>query len=119
MHPGGICMSCHSTNREAPKFVVAGTVYPTLHEPDDCNGQNGTTGVTVVITDANGKQLPPIPVNEVGNFHYAGTIAIPFNAKVVARGKENRMAASQTIGECNACHTKDGLNSAPGRITAP
>jgi hypothetical protein len=119
MHPGGVCLSCHATDVNAPKLAVAGTVYPTLHELVDCNGRDGTSGIAVIITDATGQELPPIPVNEVGNFRYEGVIAAPFQAKVVSNGKENRMSAAQTIGECNGCHTKDGANGAPGRILAP
>jgi hypothetical protein len=128
MHPGGTCLTCHSNSPEAPKFSLAGTVYPTAHEPDDCNGFNGfnglngfggSSGVTVVITDAMGKELPPVPVNEVGNFHYQDRIAAPFRVKVVASGKETVMSASPENGECNSCHTRSGANSAPGRIVAP
>lgn len=119
MHPGGTCLACHATNRDAPKYAVAGTVYPTYHEPDDCNGINGIAGTTVVITDANGKQLPAIQVNGVGNFHYQGNIAAPFHVKVVAGGQERAMSASPPTGDCNSCHTTDGANSAPGRILAP
>jgi hypothetical protein len=119
MHPGGACLTCHAINRNAPTYLVAGTVYPTSHEPDDCNGSNGTKGITVVITDSGGKQLPPLPVNDVGNFSYAGTIAGPFHVKVVANGKENQMSAAPATGDCNSCHTRDGANSAPGRILAP
>lgn len=119
MHPGGACLACHATNREAPKYAIGGTVYPTSHEPDDCNGASGSLGITVVITDAMGKQLPPIPVNGVGNFYFAGIVASPFHVKVVSSGKENQMSASPATGDCNSCHTRDGANSAPGRILAP
>jgi cytochrome c553 len=119
MHPGNACITCHATNRSAPKYVVAGTVYPTAHEPNDCNGVNGTSTVTVVITDATGKQLAPIPVNNVGNFYYAGTIASPFHVKVASMGRESAMMESPATGDCNSCHTEQGANSAPGRIMVP
>ena len=119
MHPGGTCLACHTLDRHAPKYAVAGTVYPTSREPDDCNGQSGETGITVVITDASGKQLPPIPVNGVGNFYYEGTIAGPYQVKVVSNGRETKMSAAPASGDCNSCHTRDGTNSAPGRILAP
>src|SRR5205814_8531152 len=46
--PGGACISCHAmSGGEAPAFKIAGTVYSTVREPDDCNGVNGTaTGTT-------------------------------------------------------------------------
>jgi hypothetical protein len=33
--------------------------------------------------------------------------------------KERAMVAAQTTGICNSCHTQDGTNLAPGRITVP
>ena len=39
MHPGEACIACHTTDH-GPKFAAAGTVFPTSHEPDDCNGSN-------------------------------------------------------------------------------
>jgi hypothetical protein len=119
MHPGRVCITCHATEREAPKFSLAGTVYPTSHEPDECNGRSGSSGITIVVTDGTGKQLRPISVNEVGNFHFDGPVATPFHVKVVFNGKENAMSASPPNGDCNSCHTQNGANSAPGRILAP
>jgi hypothetical protein len=114
MHPGVACIACHDANF-GPSFSVAGTVYPTGHEPDDCNG---ASGITVVITDAKGQTFK-IPTNSVGNFYSQANIATPYNAKVVSAKGERAMVASQTSGDCNSCHTQDGTNSAPGRITAP
>ncbi len=117
MEPGMACISCHkSAGGEAPQFTIAGTLYPTAHEPDLCNGQNGTTaGAAVVITDASGKTVSLTP-NSAGNFSYTGAVATPFRAKVTYMGRERDMAAAQTSGDCNACHTQNGTMSAPGRI---
>ncbi len=41
--PGEACIACHSSGG-GPRFTIAGTLYPTAHEPDDCNGANGSTG---------------------------------------------------------------------------
>lgn len=117
MHPGGACITCHTTQPDAPTFVIAGTVYPSAHEPDDCNGVVGTD-TTVVITDANGK-VTSLQVNAVGNFYAPGPITLPFNAKVVKNGQERAMSAMQTTGNCNSCHTETGANAAPGRIVSP
>jgi hypothetical protein len=119
MHPGRACITCHSREGEAPRFSIGGTVFPTAHEPDDCNGSNGSAGAPrVVITDARGAVLE-LAVNSAGNFFHEGTIALPFSAKVVAGGKERAMSKKQTTGDCNSCHTVDGANDAPGRIMAP
>lgn len=117
MHPGVACIACHDQNPQAPPFEIAGTVFPTAHEPDDCNG-GGTAGAQIVITDANGK-ITKIPVNSVGNFYTQTAIALPYRAKVVVGTTERAMVASQKSGDCNSCHTEAGTNSAPGRIVLP
>jgi mono/diheme cytochrome c family protein len=48
-----------------------------------------------------------------------GTVRQPFTAKVVVGGKERVMVGPQTLGDCNACHTQNGLQGAPGRIIVP
>lgn len=122
MYPGKACISCHSTVPGAPTFQVAGTIYPTLHEPDSCNGTGGGgTAISVEITGADGVVVP-ITVNSVGNFNYrsrTSTIKLPYTAVVKQGGKTRAMKASQMNGDCNACHTQDGGSGAPGRIMAP
>ena len=115
MKPGGACITCHSM-QGGPTYVVAGTVYPTAHEPNDCNGVNGAT--SVVVTDKNGT-VTTIAVNTVGNFSARNNIAAPFTVKVVSGGKERAMIGSVTAGDCNTCHTVAGVNGAPGRIMSP
>jgi hypothetical protein len=119
MHPGRACVSCHDDNG-GPPFWIGGTVYPTAHEPDDCNGSNGTKpAMQVIITDANNKTFT-LDVNAAGNFYSRdATIKFPIHAKVSANGKERAMTATQTTGDCNTCHTVNGTKDAPGRIMAP
>lgn len=113
MRPGEACPTCHSS------FNLAGTLYPTGHEPTDCDGVDGlTSSVTVVVTDASGTAHILYP-NAVGNFFTEMTFTPPFTAKVVANGKERSMLTPQTSGSCNTCHTQTGANGAPGRITLP
>ncbi|HEY8924488.1 MAG TPA: hypothetical protein VIU64_08910 [Polyangia bacterium] len=120
MDPGRACISCHaSTGGEAPNFAIAGTLYPTGHEPDLCDGTDGSTaGAKVVITDAQGKVITLTP-NAAGNFTYRGGVTMPFQAAVTYMGRERRMASSPPNGDCNACHTANGAMSAPGRIVLP
>jgi mono/diheme cytochrome c family protein len=120
MEPGQACISCHaSTGGEAPRFVIAGTLYPTGHEPNNCNGVNGSAGATVVVTGGNGTSVTLKP-NSVGNFYSSTTLAPPYVAKVVsASGSERVMSSAVSTGDCNSCHTQTGANSAPGRITLP
>lgn len=121
MEPGQACIGCHtSRGREAPTFVVAGTLYPTGHEPDNCNGASGTTSnAKIVVTGSNGTSLTLIP-NGVGNFYSTTSLPAPYQAKVVnAAGVERVMASAVPTGDCNSCHTQTGANGAPGRITLP
>ena len=57
MHPGGACISCHSMGGDGPAYAIAGTVFPSAHEPDDCNGASTSSSgaLSVLITEANGK----------------------------------------------------------------
>jgi hypothetical protein len=119
MEPGMACVNCHaSSGGEAPTFTIAGTLYPTAHEPNLCNGANGTDGAQVVITGANGVSTTLTP-NNAGNFYYTGAVAKPFRAKVIYMGRERDMASAQTSGDCNSCHTQNGAMAAPGRIILP
>jgi hypothetical protein len=117
MDPGMACISCHSRG-EGPRFAIAGTVYPTAHEPDNCNGASGSKGIEVVITGADGKSITLTP-NAVGNFSSSGQVATPYQAKLVYMGRERLMVAAQTSGDCNSCHTQSGANAAPGRLVLP
>jgi hypothetical protein len=111
---------------EGPRYVIAGTLYPTAHEPDLCDGVSstgGTQGAEVVIIGASGQMLTLTP-NSAGNFFYSGTLAEPYQAKVVYQGRERAMIEAQTSGDCNNCHTQEGAMpsgplKAPGRILLP
>lgn len=110
MRPGVSCRGCHS-------YVIAGTVYPTLHEPTNCNGTNASS-LRVIITGANGATLTLTP-NSAGNFFSNTSVATPFTARVMSSAGTRMMGPSQTSGDCNSCHTQNGANGAPGRIMAP
>ena len=120
MHPGEACIACHTVD-DGPRFAAAGTVFPTLHEPDDCDGADLSGLAVVDIVDSNGVETK-IPVDSVGNFHaYADQVTItpPFSAAVVQGTQMRIMTEHQTVGDCNSCHTVQGANGAPGRIMAP
>jgi uncharacterized membrane protein len=119
MYPGRACINCHGSSGEAPKFVIAGTLYPTGHEPDNCNGANGTNGAKIVVTGNNGTSITLVP-NAAGNFYTSTALPPPYKAKVVnAAGVERVMSSTAPTGDCNSCHTQTGANLAPGRITMP
>jgi hypothetical protein len=116
MHPGRACIDCHTSKHKGPSLTVAGTVYPTTHEPDDCDGTS--SGISVIITDAGGHTVTLQP-NSVGNFRSSTALQMPYTAKVVNGSRTRSMLTPQTTGDCNSCHTQNGANSAPGRIVAP
>jgi hypothetical protein len=124
MHPGAACNACHSVNG-GPNLRVAGTVYPTLHEPVDCIGSAPPPQITVTVTDSR----RPIPrtltmqVNASGNFSTNALplqrLTLPLKASISDGVKTRAMQGSVNSGDCNSCHTQNGANGAPGRIMAP
>jgi hypothetical protein len=120
MTPGRACIACHSgpVGDEGPRFLFLGTVYPTAHEPDDCNGVGG---VQIEITDANGV-VQTVTARSSGNFYAAGDPAdlrFPITARVLRGTKVLPMVTPITTGDCNTCHTQEGKEGAPGRIILP
>jgi hypothetical protein len=119
MYPGRPCIHCHTTGDEdGPPFLVAGTVYPSGRELDDCFGAQG---ITVEVIDAFDRTFG-MTTNLAGNFFYEGdpgSIAMPIRARVVAGGEVRAMSTAVESGDCNTCHGETGKNGAPGRITAP
>ena len=120
MNPGEACIACHTSMHRGPAFQIAGTIYPSGHEPTQCIPPiNSAAGATIEITDARGT-VTRITPNLIGNFHWAGTLALPYTARVVmAGGRSRAMMSEQMNGDCNSCHTQAGLMGAPGRITIP
>lgn len=114
MKPGGECISCHDQG-EGPRYALAGTVMAAANDDVNCDG---VESATVVITGADGQSVT-LKSNAAGNFFSKSSVAMPYTAKVVRNGKENKMSAAQTEGDCNACHGATGKNGAPGRILAP
>jgi mono/diheme cytochrome c family protein len=119
MEPGNACISCHTTRGEGegPAFTIAGTAYPTGHEPSRCYA-TGVAGARVVVVDATGANRT-YSVNSVGNFAGLDAIATPYTARVELAGRTRAMATPQTTGDCNSCHTEHGAIGAPGRVVVP
>jgi hypothetical protein len=117
MEPGQACIACHSKG-EGPRFSIGGTVYPTAHEPDNCNGGNLTSMAQVIVTGKDGNSVTMTP-NSAGNFYSNAAIVTPYTVKVTYMGRTRVMIAAQTSGDCNTCHTEMGAMMAPGRIMLP
>jgi hypothetical protein len=116
-NPQGVSSSSHV-------FDFMGKVFPTLHEKNTCLAKPPGT-VTVEIIDANGAvavtMMTSVSSNGSGNF-YSGAnlnVHLPYTARVLFNGKVNTMTTPQTVGDCNTCHTEQGVNGAPGRILWP
>jgi hypothetical protein len=133
MMPGMPCNDCHQNfadygfDEGGDVFALAGTVFPTGHEPDYCSGLDGTavTDVLVHIEDAAGNVWDLRP-NKAGNFMLAQGLTPPYSARVVSNDGVRVMTYQPTNGDCNLCHTQEGSNGgdpnsgvAPGRIVVP
>ncbi|MCA9572592.1 MAG: hypothetical protein KC656_32350, partial [Myxococcales bacterium] len=87
-------------------------------EEDDCNG---TSGVEVEVTDADGSSWT-MTTNQAGNFYLASNQAspvYPITAVIRYNGLERAMVSGQSSGDCASCHTVAGSGGAPGRIVLP
>jgi hypothetical protein len=119
MFPGMACTECHMMDFGTPPLTVAGTVYATGHEPDNCNG---AVGAIVEITGANGLVFS-LETNSAGNFMWSliddPRVVFPISARVINNGNVRAMMGTVMTGDCNTCHTQDGVSSAPGRIVLP
>jgi hypothetical protein len=118
MRPGRACIDCHSqvADPQPPPFDIAGTVYPTVHEPSDCRGAENAT---VVIIDAKGV-VHELQTNAAGNFmldtpEKGDPLPMPYRAVVSWQGNLREMLTPQTNGDCNSCHTESGIGPL-GRI---
>jgi len=133
MNPGEACIGCHKqfTTDTDKTFVIAGTVYPALHEKAFCEGLDGSIGAlkgaNVVVVDDDGKgKSYALPLGATGNFFLRASDApafkMPYRARVELPGKPpHLMADPRSDGDCNGGHTPQGSGApkAPGRITFP
>jgi mono/diheme cytochrome c family protein len=119
MHPGAACNACHQ-QLGGPNLKVAGTAYKQLNDVNDCYGAAPPPTVTVTITDDKGRKVNAV-VNAAGNFSIQGgpPLRAPLSASLSDGTKTRAMVGKVTSGDCNSCHTPDGLNGAPGRILVP
>ncbi len=130
MHPGRDCIGCHTLEHEdhpgdedIPDLVIAGTVFPTAHEPNDCIS-DGVVDLRVVVQSITSGDEVTLAPNTSGNFllHRSEApdgFAAPFTVKVVDGDRERIMPIPAPAGSCNGCHTQDGTMGAPGRVLAP
>jgi cytochrome c553 len=104
----------------APRLSLAGTVYPSAHEPNRCMGA-ASDGARVVVVDAAGRTVT-LTVNGAGNFFRlasGGAVTPPLRAKVVFEGRERAMIGAVPHGDCNRCHTQNGATTVTGGVKSP
>jgi hypothetical protein len=120
-NPGRPCMGsgCHSATSKTP-MTIAGTVYPFMgdHDDDNCNGINASMmGAAIGILDDNGNDMGQrIQVNNAGNFYAKRDLPPSFKVRLYSQGRDIAQMSPITDGNCNSCHTKDGVAGAKGRI---
>lgn len=113
MLPGQPCVECHATARGGARIItVGGTVFSDLHQADDCRG---VEGIEVVITDSLGTTRR-LATNASGNFYTRAELVPPLFAYVTDGTFERHMVDPVEHGDCNACHSAEGAELAPGRI---
>ncbi len=114
MHPGTACIQCHD-ERDGPRYSIAGTIFRTIDEADDCDGA-GSAEIEITGNDGNVQTLHS---NGAGNFSTRRAIVAPYTVVVRYQGRERVMGGPQESGDCNTCHTDTGASNAPGRILLP
>ena len=121
MNPGKPCLACHSNQAPDKAYPFAGTVFLARHEKDTCNS-HPPSATKVEIINSNGTIAMTLSVSTTsGNFNSARypTVSLPYTARVYNGTRSATMTTPQTSGDCNSCHTEQGLNGALGRIVLP
>ncbi len=118
MHPGGDCIDCHEREDEGPTFTFAGTVHLAYDDETDCRG---VPGVLVELIGPDDEVFYANQTNPAGSFSTSTSVAdhVPYTARLTYAGRTRTMSTPQTEGACNACHTAEGEEDAPGRIVVP
>jgi hypothetical protein len=120
MNPGQACVECHRTKPGAPRWTIGGTVYASIHEPDNCLGgpASGSDPVTVTLRDRDGNEHSTTAVAG-GNFFFTNNPPPPYSRiRVTYQGRDQYMPGTAEHGDCNGCHRERG-GAAPGRIVLP
>ncbi len=119
MNPGLSCPTCHIGGLNFYiAFSYAGTVMAGPHEKDRCKSLPPDGG-RVEILEADGGAGFVFRPNASGNFKTLDAGPSPFIARISVGGRSRNSQATHTSGDCNTCHTEQGANGAPGRLTWP
>ena len=111
MKPGGTCISCHE-DQGAPEYSIAGTIFDSTSQANDCYG---LSGVTIKVVDDNGLSYETT-ANEAGNFYLLqadAPVVFPATVSLTDGIDEVFMVTDLVVGDCNGCH------NANSRIVGP
>jgi hypothetical protein len=118
MRPGEDCDFCHRAGSQyatAPRWSLAGTVYP---RADSAAGE-GIAGVKVSITDEAGQELLSLTTNAAGNFYTAAPLPDRYLVALEYQGQRIEMPCAPPSGGCAKCHRRPPNGFAPGRLFVP
>jgi hypothetical protein len=123
MHPGRACIQCHTERARGPVFSVAGTLFNARHEENECFGNAGdaVTGrrTWVEVVDQSNRPFIIEP-NPSGNFYTTHEFRFPLKRiRVITPSGHVAQMDDPPSGDCNTCHTREGIEGAPGRVIAP
>jgi len=126
MNPGVPCWGAGGCHTPSSKTVLtaAGTIYPLngLHDENNCYGLDSTmTGAAIAIfdVDTGNEILPRLQMNPAGNFWTTRPMPAKYMVKLFSNSKIVEMIAPVTDGNCNYCHSAEGIMMAKGRIIPP
>ena len=133
MEPGLACIACHrgqNFNGQNPTglsklsraYSFMGTAFSAVHDKNLCRSPPPAGGKVEIIDKNGGVALTLLVTNPYGNFRsnaLVNGVALPYTARITANGRTATMVTPQTNGDCNECHTEQGLQGAPGRIYWP
>ena len=122
MNPGQPCRACHKTKAAAFNYFFMGTVFPTFHEEDLCISPPTLGGK--IGDPRRGRQRDDDPDAErIRQLHVERRRGRGPASLQGTPGREwadtGTMTKAQTDGDCNKCHTEQGAEDAPGRLTWP
>jgi hypothetical protein len=123
MNPGVPCWGAAGCHTPGSKTILtaAGTIYPfnAQHDENNCYGLDSTVALgAIAFMDVDtGAELFARPVtNPSGNFSTSKPLPPSYKVKLVSQNREIAMIAPVTDGNCNYCHSAEGISMAKGRM---
>ena len=122
MNPGKPCLACHNATRRPTRRTPsrAPCSWRATRRTPATRGRRRLPRST--SSTANGTVALTLSVSTTsGNFNSSRypSVTLPYTARVYNGTRSATMTTPQTNGDCNSCHTEQGLNGALGRIVLP